>query len=154
MSAELFTILSAVLWSIGGTVLSQMISIAVLWWLGLPPKKLVYQIEELQNPAVGACFFIISITVGLFVGIMSSNGFTQSYGFVDGAIWIFSALLMGSALMWISFMIAYRIMGVENGESIYRYFQRELIEEQNLSLAFFLGGLAVVPFICVIFQVI
>jgi hypothetical protein len=154
MTAELSTILAAVVWSVIGTVLSQAIAIAVLWWLGLPPRKLIHQIEVVQNAAVGACFFIISLTVGLFVGILTSNGFTESFGIVDGAIWIASALLLGAALMWISFLIAYRVMGIENGESIYRYLQRELIEEQNTALAFFLGGLAVVPFVCVIFQVI
>jgi hypothetical protein len=64
------------------------------------------------------------------------------------------AFILGTVLTWISFELAHRAMGVENEESTYRYIQRELIEEQNASLAFFLGGLAIVPYIAVIFQVI
>lgn len=150
----------AIAWSVLATIVSQLVSIAILAWLGLPPKKLVHEIEEVQNPAIGACFFIISLAVGLFIGILTSNGFSanspnyQDPGFVGGAAWIILALVLGTVLMWISFEIAYHIMGVENNESLYRYMQRELIEEQNASLAFFLGGLAIVPFIAVIFQVI
>ena len=51
-------------------------------------------------------------------------------------------------------MIAYRIMGIEDNESFMDYVRRELVEEQNASLAFFLGGLMITPFIAVIFQII
>lgn len=150
----------AVGWSVLATVISQFISIIFMRWLGLSPKKLVHEIEEIQNPAVGATFFIISLTTGLFVSIFASDGFSinkpeyQDPGFVAGAGWIFMAFILATVLTWISFEIAYRIMGVEDNESLYRYIQRELIEEQNASLAFFLGGLAIVPYIAVIFQAI
>lgn len=150
----------AIGWSVAATIVAQLISVTLMAWLGLPPKKLVHEIEEAQNPAVGASFFIISLAVGLFIGILTSDGFDvnsanyQDPGFVAGAGWIIMALILGTVLMWISFEIAYRIMGVEDNESLYRYIQRELIEEQNASLAFFLGGLAIVPYIAVIFQVI
>jgi hypothetical protein len=150
----------AVGWSVFATVVSQLISVILMAWLGLPPKKLVREIEEIQNPAIGATFFIISLTTGLFISIFASDGFSinsteyQDPGFVAGAGWIFMAFILGTVLVWISFEIAHRVMGVENEESTYRYIQRELIEEQNASLAFFLGGLAIVPYIAVIFQVI
>jgi hypothetical protein len=150
----------AIAWSVVATLVSQLISVLFMWWLGLSPKKLVHEIEEIQNPAIGAAFFIISLTVGLFIGIMASDGFSvnkpeyRDPGFLGGAGWIILALVLGTVLVWISFEIAYRVMGVENNESLYRYIQRELIEEQNVSLAFFLGGLAIVPYIAVIFQVI
>jgi hypothetical protein len=116
---------------------------------------------------VGAVFFIVALTTGLFVGIFASNGFTRvgaalpeevqltgTQELLGGAGWIALALFLGLLLMWISFEIAHRIMGVENNETTFRYIQRELVEEHNAALALFLGGLAVVPFIAVIFQTI
>ena len=160
-------ILLAVGWSVVATILAQVISVLFMRWLGLPIKKLVHEIENIQNPAVGAVFFVVSLTVGLFVGIFASDGFTPvgarlaedqalstTGELLAQAGWIGLALLIALVLTWISFMVAYRIMGIEDEESFYRYVQRELIEEQNASLAFFLGGLMITPFIAVIFQII
>lgn len=160
MNDLVMQVVLAVAWTVAATVVSQLVSIGLMTWLGLPPKKLVHEIEVVQNPAVGASFFIISLAVGLFIGLFTSNGFSsnspdyQDPGFVVSTGWIILALVLGFGLMWISFEIAYRMMGVENGESLKRYIQRELVEEQNASLAFFLGGLAVVPFINVVLQMI
>ena len=160
MTEAIPIIVSAIAWTIAATVISQIISILIMSWLGLPPKKLIHEIEVIQNPAVGACFFIISLAVGFFIGSFTSNGFSAndpSYvdpGFLASTAWIILALILGAALTWISFEIAHRVMGVENDETTYRYIQRELIQEQNASLAFFLGGLSIVPFIAVIFQMI
>jgi hypothetical protein len=160
MNELVMQVIFAVAWTIAATIVSQLVSVGVMTWLGLPPKKLVREIEEVQNPAVGASFFIISLAVGLFIGIFTSNGFSinsadyQDPGFAVSTAWIALALVLGFLLMWISFEVAYRMMGVENNESLKRYIQRELVEEQNASLAFFLGGLAIVPFIAVIFQMI
>lgn len=160
MSETVLIIVGAIAWTIVATIISQVVSIVIMAWLGLPPKKLIHEIEEVQNPAIGASFFIISLAVGLFVGAFTSDGFSvndPTYvdpGFLGSTGWIVLALLLGVLLTWLSFEIAHRAMGVENEESTYRYIQRELIEEQNASLAFFLGGLSIVPFIAVIFQMI
>lgn len=155
MNETVLVVVSAIAWSIVATLISQMVSVIILAWLGLPPKKLIHEIEEVQNPAIGACFFIIALAVGLFVGAFTSDGFTTNDpGYAASAGWIVLALFVGALLTWISFEVAHRVMGVENEESTYRYIQRELIEEQNASLAFFLGGLSIVPFIAVIFQMI
>jgi hypothetical protein len=74
--------------------------------------------------------------------------------FLVGAGWITGALVLGWGFTWLSFIIAHRVMGRENDESALDYIKRELILEQNASLAFFLGGLAVVCFISVIYQTI
>jgi len=148
------TVLAAIGWSIGATLIAQLVSITLMWWLGLPPKKLSHEIEDVQNTAVGACFFIVSLTAGLFVGIFTSNGFTDAQDFITSTGWIVLALFLGVTLMWMGFEIAHRVMGPIEGESTKRYIQREIVEEQNAALAFLLGGLAVTPFIAVIFQVI
>lgn len=160
MAQAIPIIVAAIGWTIAATVVAQIISIFIMRWLGLPPQKLIHEIEEIQNPAVGACFFIISLAVGLFISLFTSNGFSSNDptyvdpGFLGSAAWITFALILGALLTWISFEIAHRAMGVENDETTYRYIQRELIEEQNVSLAFFLGGLSIVPFLAVIFQMI
>jgi hypothetical protein len=160
-------ILLAIGWSVLATILAQVISILFMRMLGLPIKKLVHEIENIQNTAVGAIFFVVSLTVGLFVGIFASDGFTpvgerlapdqalSDTGELLAQIgWIGMALFLSLVLTWISFMIAYRMMGVQDNESFLRYVRRELVEEQNAALAFFLGSLMIVPFIAVIFQII
>ena len=160
MSTAVLVVVGAIGWTIAATVISQIVSISIMSWLGLPPKKLIHEIEEIQNPAVGACFFIISLAVGLFIGAFTSDGFSANDptyvdpGYLGNTAWIVLGLILGAVLTWVSFEIAHRAMGVENDETTYRYIQRELIQEQNASLAFFLGGLSIVPFIAVIFQMI
>jgi predicted anti-sigma-YlaC factor YlaD len=152
MSVEL--ILSALLWMTFATLVSQAVAIAVLAWLGLPPGKLAHEIEDIQNPAVGASFFIISLAASIFISIMASAGFTPDPSFAEGAAWIIGGLVVAALYVFISFNVAYRIMKPRKGESLYRYMQREIIEEQNVALTFFLGGLGVIPFIAVVFQLI
>lgn len=153
-SEEVQIVVSAIVWSIMSTLITQLTSIAVMWWLGVPPRKLAHEIEEVQNPAVGASFFIISLTAAFFIGFFTSDGFTQTANFVSGAFWVIGAFFMGAILSAINFAIAHRVMDRVENESVYGYMRRELIEEQNVSLAFFLGGLSVAPFISTLFQVI
>jgi uncharacterized membrane protein YjfL (UPF0719 family) len=167
MSVVASQILLAIVWSVVATILAQVINVLIMRWLGLPIKKLVHEIENIQNPAIGAVFFVVSLTVALFVGIFASDGFTPVGARLaaDQALsdtaellatvgWIALALFLSLLLTGISFMIAYRMMGVEENESLRRYIQRELIEEQNVALALFFGGLMIAPFIAVIFQII
>lgn len=155
MDQAVSLIIAAVFWSIASTVVAQLVSVGVMWWLGLPPKKLAHEIEDVQNPAVGASFFIISLAAGMFIGIMTSDGFdAEQPNVLEGTLWIGFALILGLLLMMLSFWVAHRALGRIEGENVYRYIQRELIEEQNVSLAFFLGGLSVTAFIAVIFQII
>lgn len=141
-------------WSILSILIAQGTSIAIMTILGLPPKKLIHEIEEVQNAAVGAVFFIVSITVAFFVGMFTTNGYTDAGGVLPGAAWIVGAFIMGMGFTWINFIVAHRVMGRENDETVLDYIRRELVLEQNASLAFFLGGLSIVPFISVLFQTI
>ncbi|MEL6149705.1 MAG: hypothetical protein AAFU54_00200 [Chloroflexota bacterium] len=144
----------AIGWSVLSVVVAQVISIGLMWFLGLPPKKLVHEIEVRQNPAVGASFFIIALAVSFFISQFVTNGYTDVSTVLAGTGWIVGALILGTLLMWLSFIIAHNVMGRENNETVLDYIRRELIEEQNASLAFFLGGLAIAPYISVIYQMI
>lgn len=150
-------IVGAIGWSVLAIAISQGTSIFLMSWLGLPPKKLIHEIEEVQNPAVGAVFFTVSLTVALFVSMFVTDAFDrepQSITYITGAAWIVGAFLLGMGFTWLNFIVAHRVMGRENNESVVDYIRRELIEEQNASLAFFLGSLSIVPFISVLFQTI
>jgi hypothetical protein len=147
-------VLSAILWTTFTTIVAQAIAIGLMWWLGLPPRKLTHEIEEVQNPAVGAGFFIVALTAAIFVGLMATDGFTEDPPFVESLLWMAGGVLLALAYTSILFIIAHRVMGRENDENVYQYMQRELIDEQNASLAFFLGSLAITPFIAVVFQLI
>ena len=148
------SILAAIAWTTLAIVVSQLVSIGVMAWLGLPPKKLIHEIEVVQNPAVGASFFIISLTTSIFISVYFSDGYDQFQNFGDSAAWFVVGLLIATAYMAIAFTIAHRLMGRENNESVYGYMRREIIEEQNAALAFFLGGISVAPFIAMTFQII
>lgn len=148
------SILAAVAWTTLAIVVSQATSIAIMWWLGLPLKKLIHEIEVVQNAAVGASFFIISLTASLFIGVYFSEGYSPTQEFGDSAAWFITGLLISAIYVAFAFAIAHRLMGRENNESVYGYMRREIVEEQNTSLAFFLGGISVSPFIAMVFQII
>jgi ABC-type multidrug transport system fused ATPase/permease subunit len=146
-------VIGAIGWSIAAVVVSQGTSILLMWWLGLPPKKLIHEIEEVQNSAVGACFFIVSLAVSIFISQFVTNGYTDEGSIIAGAAWIAGAFVLGTVIMGINFFIAHRVMDPQD-ETVIQYIRRELIEEQNASLAFFLGGLAIASYISVIYQMI
>lgn len=152
MSVDL--VVSALVWAIFATVVSQAVAIGLMWWLGLPPRKLVTEIEDVQNTAVGACFFIVSLAASIFISLMSTDGFTPDPTFAEGAFWVIGGLVVASLFTALLFIIAHRMMGRSNNESVYQYMRRELIDEQNAALAFFFGGLSVTPFIAIVFQLI
>lgn len=147
-------VISAVLWATLAVVISQGASILVLWALGLPPRKLAHEIEDVQNTAVGAMFFIISLTAALFVGFMTTDGFTPDPPALESAAWIIGGVIGGFIYTAILFMIAHRVMGRQPGENVYTYIRREVILEQNAALSFFLGGLTITPFISIVFQLL
>lgn len=145
---------SALAWSLFAVFISQIASIGVMWLLGLPPKKLTHEIEDVQNAAVGACFFIISLIASFFVGFMTTDGFTPDPSFAESAAWIIGGVLLSIVLTIALFLVAHRLMKPEPNEGLLGYIKREIVLEQNAALAFFLGGLAVTPFISVVFQLL
>lgn len=147
-------VVSSLVWSTFAVVISQGISIFVMWLLGLPPRKLIHEIEDVQNPAVGALFFIISFTATIFVGFMTTDGFTPDPSALEGAAWIIGGLIIALGYTYVLLELAHRIMGRQPNESLYGYIQREIVKEQNAALAFFLGGMATTPFISVVFQLL
>lgn len=146
-------VISAILWTTFVTLLAQAISIIFLWWLGLQPRKLIHEIEITQNTAVGAVFFIISLTSSLFIGLLAAEPAPASSALEEVA-WVVGGLALAALYTAIAFAIAHRVMGRENGENVYRYLRREIIAEQNAALTFFMGGLAVAPFIAVLYQIV
>lgn len=150
-------ILEAIIWTIVIIGLSQIISFGIVGWLGVPPSKMEHEIEEKQNAAVGAIFYIITLIVSIFVSVLSSNGFTEVEAAGTAAMWIFGGVAFGILLSFLNVFIVFRWMGAEErqaGETMYRYIQRELIDEHNLAFAFFLGALITAPFIAVLFQIL
>lgn len=145
-------LVSAVIWATFTIVVSQLACIVIMWALGLPPRKLVKEIEDVQNTAVGAVFFTISLTATIFVSVLSSDGPTIAPP-LDTVLWVLGGLLLAVIYVAILFMITHRIMGRQPGENVYTYIRREVIKEQNAALALFLGGLAATPFIAVVYQI-
>jgi hypothetical protein len=151
MSVEL--VISAILWTTLAVIISQGVSIVLMRWLGLP-SKLVREIVDVQNTAVGACFFIISLGASIFVSLMTSAGFTPDPPALESALWIVGGVAVAVIYTAIMFVITHRILGVKKGEGVVAYMRREIVAEQNAALALFLGGLAITPFIAVALQLI
>ncbi|MBZ0310213.1 MAG: hypothetical protein K8I82_29405 [Anaerolineae bacterium] len=148
-------VFEAILWTLVATIIAQLVTIILLWMLGLKPQLLTHEIEDAQNAAVGAAFFIVSFIASIFVSVLASDGFTQSdYTSAESAAWIIGGTIGASFYSLALFWIAFRVMQPLEGETLYSYLQRELIAEQNAALAFLLGGLAVAPFMAVLFQII
>lgn len=147
-------IAAALLWTTMAVVISQLVSIGIMWVLGLSPKRLVHEIEDVQNPAVGAMFFVIALAVAIYISVFFSSGYSVETDFGQSALWFTTGLLIAAVYLIITLMIAHRLMDRVDNESVYQYLRRELVQEQNLSLALFLGGLTITPFIAVVFQII
>lgn len=147
------TVLNSLIWATAATLISQGLGIAIMWWLGLKPKKLAHEIEDIQNVAVGGAFFIISLIASTFIGVMSAAP-APADNLLESWLWIIGGVALATLYTLIGFSIAYRVMGRIEGESMYSYIRREIIDEQNAALAFFLGGLATASFISVAAQVI
>lgn len=152
MFAEL--LITALIWATAAIAISLLVSVGLMRWLGLPLKKLIHEIEDVQNTAVGACFFIVSLTVSLFVSVYFSDGFSETQSFGDSMLWFVGGLVSCWLYTAIILVVIRRALGRVPNESTYRYLRRELIEEQNAALAFFLGGVTVPPFIAVLFQIL
>jgi uncharacterized membrane protein YjfL (UPF0719 family) len=146
--------LTALIWATAAIVISLTVSIGLMRWLGLPLKQLIHEIEDVQNTAVGACFFIISLTVSLFVSVYFSTGFSRIESFVDSAVWFASGLVICFVYIVVILTVIRRAIDRVKTETTYQYLRRELIEEQNAALAFFLGGITMPPFLAVLFQII
>ncbi|NDJ85897.1 MAG: hypothetical protein GYB66_08430 [Chloroflexi bacterium] len=146
-------VINAVVWATAATVLSQAIAIGIMWWLGLPPKRLPHEIEDNQNTAVGATFFIIALITSTFIGVMTAAPEPADSTLGDLA-WIGGGLILAFLYTFLAFWVAHRVMDPLEGENVYTYIKREIILEQNAALAFLLGGLMVAPFISVASQII
>ena len=145
--------LSSLAWATAAMTISLVLSLLVVWWLGLPVRKLAAEIADVQNTAVGALFFIISLITSIFVGVLAGGVPSVSANGLEELAWIVGGVVVASIYMVIAFWVAHREMGPK-GESLRQWIHREIITEQNAALAFFLGALAIPPFIAVLYQII
>lgn len=153
MPETLELVLEALIWATASTIITQLVGFVVMWRLGLPPKKLIHEIEDVQNPAVGAVFFVIALITATFLGGVTVDP-TPGQSTLEDLAWIFGGIAFATIYTMISFTIAHRMMGRIEGETVYTYLRRELITEQNASLAFFFGALAVAPFFAILSQIL
>lgn len=147
-------IIEVILWSTFATIISTGVSIGIVWMLHLPPGRLAHEIEDVQNAAVGALFFIVAIIVAMYTGIMTGDGYDPVESVAETLAWIFGGVVLASAFTFVSWFIAHRLMKPIPGEGLYAYIRREIVDEQNAALAFFYGGLAVAPFVATMYQII
>lgn len=146
-------IVNTLLWATAATVGSQLIATLLVALLGVPPKKLAHELEETQNVAVGSIFFMISLTAAIFIGVLAAEPSEADSTLATWA-WIGGGVVLASLYTAINFYIAHEVLEPLEGENVYNYIRRELVDEQNAALAFFLGGLMVAPFISVLSQII
>lgn len=146
-------IVSALAWAVLATLIAQVASLVALWILGVPPRRIRHEIEDVQNPAVGALYFVIALISALWAAKLASDGLPSFAPPLETFLWIAGGLAIASAFTAIAFVVAHRLLIPEKGESTYAWIKRECIAEQNASLAFFLGGLACAPFLTVLFQI-
>jgi hypothetical protein len=151
MSLDL--VVSAVLWATVTTVIAQIVAIALMAFLGVRPRALPHELVEVQNPAVGAAFFIITLTAALFIGPLASSGFTPDPTVWESLAWVLGGLVGASLYALVEIMLAHQVLG-RRGEGLRTFIRRELIAEQNVALTWFFGGLLVAPFVAVVYQLI
>ena len=145
--------LSAILWATLASAISLAASIGLLWWFGVSPRRLAREINDVQNPGVGAIFFIVSLITSMFVSVLAGGPATGASPVLEEIAWVLGGAVLASVYAWIAFLIAHRIMAPK-GESLHKFIHREIVDEQNLALALFLGGLALPPFLAVLYQIL
>jgi hypothetical protein len=150
----MITIINVILWTVFVTVVSQTIAITVMAGLGLMPRRLRYEIEDRQNPAIGAFFFVISLIAAIYIGFASGDGYQPADSVVEDILWVAGGGILALILTAIIFWAAHILLQPIEGENVLGYMRRELVEEQNAALAFFLGGLAIAPFVAAINQIL
>ena len=146
-------VLNSLLYATVATILSQVIAVGAMRWLGLSPNKLAHEIEDVQNVAVGASFFVISLITSIFIAVLAAepeeaDSVLASWG------WIFGGLALSLLYSGVSFWVAHRMLTPLEGENPYSWIRRELVDEQNASLALFLGGLMSAAFFSVLGQIV
>lgn len=153
MSDDLEVILSSLIYSTAATFISQGLGVLIMRWLGLKPRRLAHEIEDAQNVAVGAAFFIIALTTSIFIGVLTADP-ARADTLLQTYAWVAGGLALATFYTAIAFWVAHRVLKPKDNETLYGWIQRELIVEQNASLAFFLGGLLVAPYISVVSQIV
>ncbi|GAB4553030.1 MAG: hypothetical protein OHK0023_21670 [Anaerolineae bacterium] len=147
-------VVSALGWSVVATVIAQIVSILVLWLLGVPPRRIRHEIEDVQNPAAGALYFVISLIAATWSAKLSSDGLpTPANSDFESALWIFGGILFATLFTIIAYWIAHRVLIPSKDEGFLSWIRREVIKEQNAALALFLGGLAIAPFMAILYQI-
>lgn len=145
---------SALLWALLATLLAQLFTTLIVWILGISPAKLVHEIVEIQNPAVGASFFVVSLVVSLFIGLITSSGFTHSSSIVEEILWIAIGIVTATLYSVLMLVIVHQVFAKRKKESLFAFLRREIIAEQNASMVFFVGGILLAPFLSMAFQII
>ena len=146
--------LSALIWGTVASVISLAVSLILLWFFGLSPKRLAREINDVQNAGVGTVFFVVSLITSLFVSVLAGGiPTTGSEPILEELAWIGGGVVLAGLFTWVSVLIAHKLMAPK-GEKLSRYLHREIIDEQNVALALFLGGLALPPFLAFLYQIL
>ncbi len=145
-------LLNALLWTVGVTLVTFLLSTILMRWLfGLDLREVEREVEDDQNVAVGAFFFIISLALSLFLGFMASDGFTT--GATPELAWVVYGLLLAFVLAGLGLWFAVHVLS-GSSESIIAYLRREVVDEDNGALALFLGSFVLTPFVITALQLI
>ena len=146
-------VISAIVWATLATAISVSVGLLLIWWFGLNPRRLAHEIDDVQNAGVGATFFIVSLITSLFVSVLAGGVPTRSVSVAEELGWAVVGVLVSVVYTLIEFFIVHRAIAPK-GESLRQYLHREIVIEQNAALALFLGGLALAPFLAILYQII
>ena len=115
----------SIAWSLVSTLAAIFISLLAMFYFHITPREAIHEVEEDQNVAVGAIFFVVSIIAALFIGFMASDGFTEASP-VEEIQWIVFGLALSLLYTIIISWIVLKPVAHRKQESIRTYLVREI----------------------------
>jgi hypothetical protein len=140
------TILEMVQYGVGGGLLSLVLSFVLMMvFYHTSPRDVLDQIENKDNGAIGAAFFVVSLLGGLAVSFWIYQPVAGGLGFDVAALWLLVALVIGGLLYNVLSLplLAYMCRDNTPRENPWVFQRRELFVDKNVGLALFTGGILV-----------
>lgn len=134
-------VLTELIWALGGLAVTLIFTTLTLRAVfGLTLKDVVREVEDDQNAAVGATFFIVATTMGLLIGRALQAPVEEVTWPITVAWFAISLIVITVTYLPVAWLIL-KTAGKRFGETASQYLHREMVVEDNAALMWFLGGL-------------
>jgi len=113
--------------------------------LGIRMRELVAEVEEHQTAAVGAVFFWTSFGFSMLISKAVADPPVAAASYAEALFWLGIGMVIAVLFFVLGTLMVFGVLARRQREGMFRYIQRELRREHNLSLTMIMGALFIVP---------